>query len=83
VTAITIPHIDDAVKLRLQARAAKHGHSIEAEARDILHAALNEDAVTGSSLNLYEAIRSVVEPLGGMDLVIAPRQPVRQPPLFE
>jgi len=44
------------------------------EARDILHAALNEDD---------EAIRSLVEPLGGMDLVIAPRQPVRQPPLFE
>jgi plasmid stability protein len=83
VTAITITNIDNAMRLRLQARAAKHGHSIEAEARDILHAVLNEDEVTSSSLNLYEAIRSLVEPLGGMDLVIPPRQPVRQPPLFE
>ena len=56
MTAITIPNIDNAMRLRLQARAAKHGHSIETEARDILHAALNEDEVTSSSLNLYEAI---------------------------
>ena len=83
MTAITIPNIDDATRLRLQARAAKHGHSIEAEARDILHAALNEGEVTSSPRNLYEAIRDLVEPLGGMDLVIAPRRPVRQSPLFE
>ena len=83
MTAITIPNIDDAMRLRLQARAAKRGHSIEAEARDIRQAALNEGEVTSSSRNLYEAIRGLVEPLGGMDLVIAPPQPVRQPPLFE
>ena len=42
VAALSIRDLDDAVKARLQVRAAGHGRSMEAEARDILTAAVTE-----------------------------------------
>jgi hypothetical protein len=33
--------------------------------------------------NLADAIRAIVEPLGGIELEPFPRQPVREPPTFE
>lgn len=81
---ITISNVDDDLKHRLEARAAQHGHSAEAEARDILRSALTEPVgeTSGSLQNLGDAIRAIVEPLGGIDLQIAPRKPVRAPPTF-
>jgi phosphopantothenoylcysteine decarboxylase/phosphopantothenate--cysteine ligase len=35
-TTLTIRNLDEAVKQRLRVRAAQHGRSMEAEARDIL-----------------------------------------------
>ena len=81
---ITISNVDDDLKQRLEARAARHGRSVEAEARDILRSALAENASETASTpqNLADAIRAIVEPLGGIDLQIAPRKPVRAPPTF-
>ncbi len=81
---LTIPNVDDDLKRRLTLRAAEHGHSIEVEAYGILRAALAgipsvPAPVTG---NLGDAIRSIVEPLGGIELDIAPRKPIREPPKF-
>ncbi|MCX6623059.1 MAG: DUF1501 domain-containing protein [Acidobacteria bacterium] len=69
--------LDDAVKSRLRIRAACHGRSMEEEAREILRGALNHE--TSSTLNLGEAIRRRIEPLGGADLEVPSRQPVRRP----
>lgn len=33
--------------------------------------------------NLYERIRAPVEPIGGIDLDLPPREPTRDPPRFE
>jgi antitoxin FitA len=33
--------------------------------------------------NLYERIRALVEPLGGIDLELPPREPTRDPPTFD
>jgi antitoxin FitA len=38
-----VRNIDQTVKTKLQRRARRNGHSMEAEVRDILHNALHED----------------------------------------
>jgi plasmid stability protein len=78
VSSITIPDVDDALKAR---RAARRGKSPESEARDILREALGEEGVRPA--NLYEAIRSIMEPSGGVELDIPPRGPVREPPQLD
>jgi plasmid stability protein len=83
MSSITIRNLDPAVKERLRARAAEHGHSMEAEARRILQIALQGPARAPAS-NLYARIRALVEPLGGVDdLVIPPCAPGRDPPRFD
>jgi plasmid stability protein len=80
VSSITIPDVDDALKARLAARAARRGKSPESEARDILSEALRSEEGISRPANLYAAIRSVMEPLGGVEFDIPPRGPVREPP---
>ena len=82
MASLTIRNLDPAVKERLRIRAATHGHSMEAEARRILQAALrNPDRP--SERNLYERIRARFAPLGGVDLELPPREPAREPPRFD
>jgi antitoxin FitA len=83
MASITIRDIDDDLKQRLKQRAAVHGRSMEAEARDILEDALGTKPSAPVSANLADAIRAIVEPLGGIELEPFPRQPVREPPTFE
>lgn len=51
---------------------------MEAEAREILRAGLRAKAAP--RLNLVESIRRYIEPLGGVELAIKPREAVRRPP---
>jgi plasmid stability protein len=82
MSSITIRNLDPAVKERLRVRAAQQGHSMEAEARDIISSAVGADRPR--EVNLAEAIRRRFAPLGGADdLEIPPREPVRDPPRFE
>ena len=82
VATLTIRNIDAAVKEQLRVRAARHGHSMEAEARHILQTALRESGgATGR--NLYERVHARFAPLGGVDLELPPRTPPREPPSFE
>lgn len=78
MASITIRRLDDAVKARLRLRAATHGRSMEEEAREILKAGLNTKRLP--RLNLAESIRRYVEPLGGVELALPPREAVRRPP---
>jgi antitoxin FitA len=54
---------------------------MEEEARQVLTSALKEKK-SKRSLNLAEAIRRHIEPLGGIELEIPPREPMRDPPDF-
>lgn len=83
MTDITITDIDDELRQRLQRRAAKHGRSLQAEARDILRDALSTEPSAAVPENIAVAIRAIVEPLGGVELEPFPHQPVREPPSFE
>jgi plasmid stability protein len=78
MASITIRELDDATKERLRVRAAKHRRSMEEEARSILRAALAEDQAGGG--NLAESIRQLFAPLGGVELELPERQPIRTPP---
>ena len=76
--SITLRNLDEALKARLRVRAAHNGRSMEDEARTILRAALGGD--TPRDTNLAERIRRRFEPLGGVELALPPREPIREPP---
>ncbi len=80
MASITIRRLDEAVKARLRMRAARHGRSMEEEAREILRSELATERAAGP--DLAAAIRRRIEPLGGVDLPLLPRQRVRRPPHF-
>ncbi len=77
MASMTIRNIDDALKKRLRVLAAQNGRSMEDEARDILRAALS--AEPSSSVSIVEAIRARVQSFGGIELELAPREPIREP----
>jgi plasmid stability protein len=81
MASITIRRLDDRTKERLRIRASRHGRSMEAEAREILSLALNGKQPTGQ--NLAEMIRKRFAPFGGVELEPLPREPMREPPVFD
>ena len=77
---ITIRNLDDDVKTRLRVRAAEHHRSMEEEVRIILR-----DAVVGEETgprDLAKFTRECFAPLGGVELQLPPRGPMREPPDF-
>lgn len=81
MASITIRNLDDPLKARLRIQAAVHGRSMEDEARDILRSALSCEPTR--QVDLAAAIRARFAPLGGVDLLIAPREPMRTPPALD
>lgn len=74
MASMTIRDLDDQIKTRLRVRAARNNRSMEEEARAILKAALAESPGTKS---LVSSIRTRIEPLGGLELEIPPREAIR------
>ncbi|MCV2448965.1 FitA-like ribbon-helix-helix domain-containing protein [Paracoccus sp. DMF] len=79
MASITIRNLEDDVKRRLRVRAAEHGRSMEEEAREILRQVVGQER---PAHNLAAAIRARIAPLGGVELDLPPREPMRQPPAF-
>lgn len=77
MASILIRQLDDDTKAKLRLRAARSGHSMEQEAREILRRSLA--AKNPSSLHLVDAIRRRMKPLGGVELPVIPRGPGRGP----
>jgi antitoxin FitA len=80
--SLTVRGLDPGLKERLRLRAARHGRSMEAEARAILREALATATTPASGAELVSAIRRRFAPLGGADLELPPRGPGREPPRF-
>jgi len=78
MASITIRNLDDQTKERLRVRAAHRRRSMEEEARTILREAL--DAETTLPGNLATAVHNRFLTLGGVDLEIPVREPMREPP---
>jgi plasmid stability protein len=81
MASITIRNLDDNLKRKLRLRAAHRNRSMEDEARDILRTALAQESA--ETRNLADAIRELVEPLGGVELELPPRGPIQEPPNFK
>jgi plasmid stability protein len=77
MATMTIRKIDDQLKARLRVQAARHGRSMEDEARDILRTALSTEPA--QTVSLAEAIRRRIEPLGGVELQLTEREAIRDP----
>lgn len=78
MASITIRNLDERIKARLRLRAARHGRSMEEEARLLLRSALAGDAP--GKPGVAEAIQARFKRLGGVELRLPKREPVREPP---
>ena len=81
MASITVRNLEDSLKRQLRIRAAENGRSMEEEAREILRTALNQQGPAQE--NLASAIRARFAPLGGVELEMPPRSPMREPPRFD
>lgn len=78
MASITVRNLDPHIKRRLRIRAARHNRSMEEEVRSILRVTLAGESER--SRGLVEAIRRRFAPLGGVELPVLPREPMREPP---
>jgi len=79
MASITIRNLDAHTKARLRVRAAHRQRSMEEEARNILRTALAENDAVPQDLGA--AIGARFRPLGGVDLALPAREPMREPPV--
>jgi len=82
MASITIRKLNDSAKAKLRIRAAQNGRSMEEEARVILEEVITNPVRSRPRGNMAERIRSLFEPLGGIELEIPPRGPMREIPDF-
>lgn len=80
MAGITIRNLDDDIITRLRVRAAGNGRSMEDEARLILRDAVGRKP---RSHDLASLIRARFAPLGGVELDLPQRGPMRDPPRFD
>lgn len=69
---ITIRNLEDDVKTRLRLHADEHQRSMEEEVRTILRETVNGERIASQNLASFT-------PLGGVELEIPPRGPMREP----
>ncbi len=74
MASLTIRQLEEATKRKLRIRAARHGHSMEQEAREILKAELARPEEQPQ--DLVESIRRRFAKYGGVELKIPPREPI-------
>jgi plasmid stability protein len=77
MASITIRQLEETTKRKLRIRAARHGRSMEQEAREILKSAVGQP--DEQSKDLVESIRRRFAKYGGVELRIPPRGPIRDP----
>ena len=77
MACLTIRNLDESVKTRLRLRAAQHGRSMEAEARDILRESL---LAPNDASGLVARIHKRFAAIGVEALPVPARQSVRTPP---
>ena len=80
MSSLTIRNLDAAVAARLRQRAKRHGRSPQAEAGAILRGVLSKERPRGG--NLAAAIRARFASLGGVELPVPKRKPIRRVPGF-
>ena len=83
MASLNIRQLDPTLKEQLRVRAARNGRSMEAEARNIIKAALSStEKPPATGAELLDSIRQRFAPLGGVELELPPRGPWRDPTDF-
>ena len=77
MASITIRRLPESTKRRLRIRAARNGRSMEQEARELIEAGLAH--ADTKPRDLGKEIHRRFAALGGVDLKIPPRGPIRDP----
>ncbi len=77
----TIRNFEDALKSELRVQAAERGRSMEEDVRQLLREAVERRRAAPRSpyKNLAEAIATRFDPLGGVELDLPSRTPMRVP----
>lgn len=78
MATILIRKLDERTKASLRIRAAQNNRSMEDEARTILREALSRQHVPAG--DLASSIRAKFQRVGGVELELPPREPMRKPP---
>jgi plasmid stability protein len=82
MATLLIRNLDDRTKARLRKRAAKNGHSMAQEAREVLARELAR--VESEEEHLVDRIRRRIESSsGGGDIPLMPRTPMPPPLTFD
>jgi len=68
MATLTIRNLDDATKAQLRLQAARHGHSMEEEARTILRQAVLPPPSASDGPGLGSRIQAHFAALGGVEL---------------
>jgi phosphopantothenoylcysteine decarboxylase / phosphopantothenate---cysteine ligase len=70
MASVTIRNLEGDAKQKLRERAARHGNSMEEELRMIIRSVISDDPASTAprSENLYDSIRSLVDPHGSFEL---------------
>nr|WP_298416263.1 plasmid stabilization protein [uncultured Halomonas sp.] len=79
MASITIRNLDEQLKAQLRMAAARHGHSMEEEARIILRSALNQPPTTGLGTRIHERFANA----GGIELDLPSRFDKPRDPGFD
>jgi antitoxin FitA len=88
MTSLTIRNLDVETKQRFRELAARHGRSMEEEARSMIRAAVNDNPVAEGlpkkGESMWDAIVELREKYGTFELAIPERRPsTRKPPSFD
>ena len=78
---LLIRNLDDRVKSKIRVRAARHGRSMEEEARRLLTSAVQRSSTDRAGLGT--AVRRRFASLGDVKLERLPRETMREPPKFK
>ena len=81
MTSLTIRNLDAETKQKFRELAARHGKSMEEEARSMIRAAVNDnpESERRKSDNFYDSIRSLVDEHGGFELELPVRSKGSRP----
>ncbi len=82
MATLTIRNLDEHTKAQLRIQAARHGRSMEEEARTILRAAIESSQPDGQVQGLGSRIQAHFAELGGVELDLPERTSVPTPAVF-
>ena len=83
MATLTIRNLDDSTKTQLRVQAARHGRSMEEEARTIIRSAMEAGKPAPSSKGLGSRIHAHFAQLGGVELDLPERSALPTPAQFD